>query len=203
MNAPDNGRLTQPERRIRSRNAILAAAARGIALHGYSALSLTRVAQEAGYTRGALYHQFASKEDLAIAVVAWIHQTWEAEVGIAFTSDGDPAETLLNLARRHAHYCRRDVAAVLMNLRVEFSHRDHPVGHAITDIVETLVDRCQSLIEAGLEAGTIPPGPPSREMALAMVGALEAVPIQLVGRPPHDMVLTERTVRGILALPPS
>ncbi|MFK0183575.1 hypothetical protein ACIQV1_05090 [Streptomyces rubiginosohelvolus] len=36
---------------------------------------------EAGCTRGALYHQFAGKEEVASAVVGWVRQTWWEEVG--------------------------------------------------------------------------------------------------------------------------
>ncbi|WP_205856185.1 TetR/AcrR family transcriptional regulator, partial [Phytoactinopolyspora endophytica] len=111
-------RRTQADRRAQSRNAILEAAAQGISQNGYARLSLEDVARQAGYSRGALYHQFSGKEDLALAVVEWVDQTWEDQVGHVLTQGGDPAEKLLTLARLHAIYCRRDVAAVLQVLRV-------------------------------------------------------------------------------------
>ncbi|WP_411081124.1 TetR/AcrR family transcriptional regulator [Streptomyces sp. cmx-18-6] len=206
------GRRTQAERRARSRDALLAAAARGLAHHGYAELSLTRVAAEAGYTRGALYHQFAGKEEVALAVVGWVRQTWWDEVGRVLDSSdgpggpgdpGDPAEVLLALARAHAVYCRRDVAAVLRNLRVELAGRDHPVGRAIDEAVAPLLTACERLVRGGRRRGSIPPGPPVRDTAAALVAALEAVPIAVAGRAPHDVTLTERAVRGILGLPPA
>jgi AcrR family transcriptional regulator len=51
-------RVKQADRRARSRRALLESAARGLSRHGYGNLILDRVASEAGYTRGALYHQF-------------------------------------------------------------------------------------------------------------------------------------------------
>ncbi len=196
-------RRSQVERRAQSRGAMLEAAARGLARHGYAALSLERVAEEAGYTRGALYHQFAGKEDLALAVVQWVSETWRADVGRVLTEDRDPAETLLALARNHAVYCRRDVAAVLLTLRVEFDRQDHPVGRAIEKLIAGLLDDCMRLIKAGRADGSIPPGPPVRETALAFIGALESVGIQVSGRAPHDVTLADRATRGILALPPA
>jgi AcrR family transcriptional regulator len=194
-------RLTQVERRARSRNALLEAAARGLARGGYANLSLQRVAEEAGYTRGALYHQFAGKEDLALAVVWWIRETWDTEVGHVLDDDGDPAEILLELARNHAVYCRRDAAAVLLNLRVEFNQQDHPIGRAVTEIVELLVDDCARLIETGRANGSIPPGPPPRVTADALLSALEAVAIELAGRAPDDVEMAQRVVRGVVGLP--
>src|SRR4051794_37989789 len=59
-------RSTQAERSARSRGALLEAAARGLSRYGYANLALEQVARDAGYTRGALYHQFKDKEDLAL-----------------------------------------------------------------------------------------------------------------------------------------
>ena len=60
---------------------MLESAARGLSRYGYGNLVLEQVAREAGYTRGALYHQFKDKEDLALAVIAWVNENWMREVG--------------------------------------------------------------------------------------------------------------------------
>ena len=74
-------RPTQAERKARSRNALLESAARGLSRYGYGNLVLEQVARDAGYTRGALYHQFKDKEDLARAVIDWVNENWTREVG--------------------------------------------------------------------------------------------------------------------------
>lgn len=194
-------RLTQAERRTRSRNAILEAAARRFSRDGYSAVTLEGVAADAGYTRGALYHQFAGKEDLALAVLRWVDETWNAEVGGLAAGASDPAEALIALARGHAVYCRRDVARVMMTLRVEFSGQDHPVGRAVQESVGRLLGECTRFIVAGRRSGAIPPGPPARVLALAYLGALEGVVIHLAGQPAYDEMLAERVARAVLGLP--
>lgn len=196
-------RRTQAERRARTRSALLEAAARGLSRDGYANLVLERVASEAGYTRGALYHLFANKEDLALAVLQWVDETWTAEVGHLLADDTDPVAALLAVARSHAVYCRRDVARVMMTLRVEFSGQDHPVGHALKASVGRLIEACTQLVAAGRKSGAIPPGPPPRLLAGAVMGALEGVVIQLAGKAPHDVELAERAVRGVLGLPPA
>src|SRR6266511_6105209 len=92
------GRLTQAARRARTRGALLEAAARGLSRDGYANLVLERVAREAGYTRRALYHLFANKEDLALAVVRWVEETWFAEVGQPTAEEADPVDALLAIA---------------------------------------------------------------------------------------------------------
>ena len=74
-------RPTQADRSARTRGALLESAARGLSRHGYGNLVLEQVASEAGYTRGALYHQFKDKQDLALAVIEWVDETWRQEVG--------------------------------------------------------------------------------------------------------------------------
>src|SRR5271167_1580091 len=83
-------RPSQAERSARTRGALLESAARGLSRYGYGNLVLEQVAREAGYTRGALYHQFQDKEDLALAVVEWVDETWRREVGALVEQQPDP-----------------------------------------------------------------------------------------------------------------
>jgi AcrR family transcriptional regulator len=201
MPAPSaHARLTQAERRARSRSALLESAARGLSRYGYSNLVLEEVARDAGYTRGALYHQFKDKEDLALAVIEWVNENWMREVGEPATLQGDSVAELLALARGHAVFCRRDIARVVMALRMEFTGQDHPVGRATERIWEGGVKRCVKLITAGRKADSIPPGPPARAVALAVLGALEGAVIALAGHAPHDELLAERAVAGALGI---
>jgi AcrR family transcriptional regulator len=195
-------RPTQADRSARTRAALLESAARGLSRYGYGNLVLERVASDAGYTRGALYHQFKGKEDLALAVIDWVDERWQAEVGELIESERDPVGALIGLARGHAIFCRRDMARLAIALRLEFSGQEHPVGRRLETVSEGLVKRCTKLIGAGRRTGAIPPGPPARTVALAFTGALEGVVIQLAGQAPHDELLAARTAAGVLGLTP-
>lgn len=202
MSPTATARPTQADRRARSRSAILEAAARGLSRYGYSNLVLERVANEAGYSRGALYHQFAGKEDLALAVVSWIEETWWSEMAKVIVPGADSVEALVGVARSHAIFCRRDVARVRMVLSVEFSGQDHPVGRAVEAAVERVLEQCTQLIAAGRTSGSIPPGPPPRVLALGLVGAIEGLVISVAGQEPFDVDLAERLVLSLLGLTP-
>ena len=193
-------RMSQADRREQSRNALLESAARGLSRYGYGKLRLEDVARDAGYTRGALYHQFKDKEDLVLAVLEWVWRTWGEEVGSLVDRQPDPASALLALARGHAVYCRRDIARFAMALRLEFGDGEHPVGREVERVTGTLVERCSRLIQAGRRDGSIPAGPPARDTALAFVGAIEGAVIELAGREPHDERLAERAAAGVLGL---
>jgi AcrR family transcriptional regulator len=62
-------RRTQADRTAATRAALVAAARPLFAEHGYAAIGTEQIAQAAGVTRGALYHQFADKADLFAAVL--------------------------------------------------------------------------------------------------------------------------------------
>ena len=191
-------RRSQADRRAETRAALLAAAARGLSRYGYGNLNLAEVAAEAGYTRGALYHLFDDKEDLALAVVAWVWETWQQQVTPLADSHDEPFQALVALARGHVAYCRDGRARVMMTLRVEFAQREHPVGDAVWKIATALRQRVEQLVVRGRRSGTIPPGPPARILAAAYLSALEGLAIGVAGRTPHDEALAERMVVGLL-----
>jgi AcrR family transcriptional regulator len=59
---------TRADRRNRTRAELIAVADRRFSADGYHATSLDAVADEAGFTKGAVYSNFSSKEDLFFAV---------------------------------------------------------------------------------------------------------------------------------------
>jgi AcrR family transcriptional regulator len=62
-------RKTQAERRDQTREEVLAAAARVFARRGFHGTSLEAIADEAGYSRGAVYYNFADKEELFLELL--------------------------------------------------------------------------------------------------------------------------------------
>ena len=61
-------RLSRAERRERTREELIAAAEGLFVVRGFHATSVDEIALEAGYTKGAIYSNFESKEDLFFAV---------------------------------------------------------------------------------------------------------------------------------------
>jgi AcrR family transcriptional regulator len=192
-------RRTQAERRATTRAALLEAAAKGISRYGYGNVALEQVANDAGYTRGALYHLFEGKEDLAMSVVEWVAATWEQQVWQPASECAEPLDVLIALARGHIAFCRQDIPRVMMALRVEFAGRDHPVGKAVAEIGKDLVKRFSALINAGRRDGAIPAGPSARTLAAAMIAAMEGLAIGVAGRK-EDELIAERMVRGMLGV---
>jgi AcrR family transcriptional regulator len=62
-------RKTQAERREETRDLVLDAAARAFAENGFHGTSLEQIAEEAGFSRGAVYYNFADKEELFLELL--------------------------------------------------------------------------------------------------------------------------------------
>ena len=81
--------MKREERRRQTREELLAAATRVFAARGFGGGSIDLVAEEAGYTSGAIYANFAGKEDLFLS--AFEHQIARhvGEVTAAVEAAGD------------------------------------------------------------------------------------------------------------------
>ena len=70
-------RLTRAESQERTRVLIVEAATRLFLRDGFKVTSLEAIAEEAGFTRGAVYSNFASKTEMGIAVIDGLYDRQE------------------------------------------------------------------------------------------------------------------------------
>ncbi len=89
-------RLTQEQRRARTRAAVLDAAAESFASRGFHGTSVDDVAAAAGVSKGAIYYSFPSKDDLFVALLEQRTQAWVSAMNSA------PRGSSLNGQASHA-----------------------------------------------------------------------------------------------------
>ncbi|WP_265415927.1 ScbR family autoregulator-binding transcription factor [Streptomyces otsuchiensis] len=94
--------LAKQERALRTRRAVLNAAAEIFGVRGYRATTIADVIAHAGVTKGALYFHFPSKRALADAIME--EQT---RFGVVRTS-GSPLQQSIDMSLQVAHQLRRD-----------------------------------------------------------------------------------------------
>jgi len=97
-----------PERRAKTRDAVLKAAASELREGGFSGVGVDRLSAAAGVTSGAFYSHFSSKEDVLASVI-------DANLGRPFVEPGDG-----DLATR------RERLRAYLRSYISLEHRDDP-----------------------------------------------------------------------------
>jgi len=91
---PAGSRRTQAERRETTRAALIAAGRELFAQKGFAGAGREEIVERAGVTRGAMYHHFASKEDLFRAVYEAVEHDMMEQIAAAAMVASDPLEQL-------------------------------------------------------------------------------------------------------------
>ncbi|GAA1543009.1 ScbR family autoregulator-binding transcription factor [Streptomyces albidochromogenes] len=97
--------MARQERAEVTRSAIIDGAARAFDHGGFSGTSLSDIVKEAGVTKGALYFHFASKEDLAQAVIDEQFSIWDTMRDI----DRPGVQTVIDLVHGMARQLQESV----------------------------------------------------------------------------------------------
>jgi AcrR family transcriptional regulator len=119
----------QAERTEVTRRKLLAAAKQVFAKNGFEAARLEDISAGAGYTRGAFYANFDSKEDIFFALFEeWVRERIDS-VTAALSRHKDPLAKLAAL-RKHYAQLAKDRRLVLISLEFKLFALRHPEAHA-------------------------------------------------------------------------
>jgi AcrR family transcriptional regulator len=119
----------QTERTRATRRKLLDAAKRIFAKDGFEAARLEDIAAGAGYTRGAFYANFKSKEDIFFALFEeWVRERIES-LTTALRRHSSPREKLVAL-RTHYAELATDRRLVLISMEFKLFALRHPEAHA-------------------------------------------------------------------------
>jgi AcrR family transcriptional regulator len=178
--------LARQDRAQRTRESILDAAAFVFDERGFAGASLSEILDKAGVTKGALYFHFASKEELAQAV---IEEQWSMDLPTV-DDERTALQDLINLTHIFGH-------SLYSNLRVRASHRLVTEPNFVSPPMENhqrWVDIAHGFLEAAKSAGDLRPEWEPKVVATWLAGSFLGV--QTLSR-----VLTERADMWRIALP--
>jgi AcrR family transcriptional regulator len=140
-----------------TRGALLNAARRLFAQHGYSAVSLDEVSARARVTKGALYHHFENKQDLFLGVYEQVEDDLLRAGVNAVADDADFWSQLSAAGRAFLDVCARpDTRQIILDAPAV-------LGWAKARAAEerSALGQLQAGIEAAVEAGVIESSAPA------------------------------------------
>jgi AcrR family transcriptional regulator len=137
------------------REALLTACLDLIAAEGIGAVSLRRVAREAGVSPGAPYHHFADRAALLAALSTQGYELLAADFAAAKADAGGPVQALTAMVRAYVEFARRQPAYFRLIFRPElWEPEKHPETkaalHTAAGLLEDTVGDC-------VAAGVVPP----------------------------------------------
>ncbi|WP_348788738.1 ScbR family autoregulator-binding transcription factor [Leifsonia sp. NPDC080035] len=174
--------MVKQSRALVTRDAIVRGAAEVFRDRGYGLASIADIASAAGMTKGALYFHFASKDELARAVIHEQHQRTMA-ASAEIVAEGRPAlETMVLLSRSLAHQLLEDpVVQAGIRLTTDVSTSAEPVVEPYEDWFRTGEELFRRGIEEGDVAPTVDPAMLGHFLSPAYTG-VQLVSETLTGR---------------------
>jgi AcrR family transcriptional regulator len=159
-------RVSRQERREQTRADLLAAARRAFLRDGFHATSLDAIAEDAGYTKGAFYSNFASKDDLLVAVLeGHFSARVEAYEKLIFSTDG--IEDAYRAVARYWHDANErepEWSRLVVELLAHASRNDR-LRRTVNEIRERALDRIAGFIDRLAEQHGVRYALPAREIA--------------------------------------
>jgi AcrR family transcriptional regulator len=190
----------QAERSASTRAKLIKAARALFARKGYAGVPTEEIVRRAGVTRGALYHQFPTKEDLFLAVYEQVEQELTGRVAAQLGQVSGPFAAMRAGVRIFLEACRApevqrivliDGPAVLGWERWREVAERHGLG------------LMEGVIGAAVEAGELAPLPVAA-LAHLLMGALDEAALLVVRDPDGTDAVArtfERLLEGLRALP--
>jgi AcrR family transcriptional regulator len=189
-------RSRQQERTDATRRKLLAAAEQIFARSGFEAARLEDIAAKAGYTRGAFYANFDSKEDIFFTLLEeWVTDTIGSLAASLQMHEGREARS--RALRQHYVEIAKDRRLVMLSLEYKLFAVRHPEAHARVRVRQDRLKKSATKILAMVSTGRRPAGISNRAIGTALGALSQAL---LLERLVNPGVLTEKEVQVMLGL---
>lgn len=172
-------RLSREESRLQTRAHLLAAAKRLFVERGFGAASLRDIAAEAGYTQGAFYSNFASKEDLFVELMRERSKTQMTDIARTLGDPSASADDILSALEVWAQTLDAEPEWSVLGVEFKLQGRRSPVfataSQALLDAHRDGLAYCIGQIFARLER--VPPESPT-VLAASFMGLSQGLALQ-------------------------
>lgn len=184
MPDPPPARRTQRERREETERKVLEAATALIARHGSRALTLAKVGEAAGYSRGIVSHQFGNRDNLLRAVMR------DAQTFTLPEEGGSAADWLAALVRAYLRNVtkRGPASRAFLQMWSEAIAADPVLMPLYAEQDARFRRLLADKVREGIDDGSIRSDADPDALAVALVGLVRGIALQLISTPPPARV---------------
>ena len=178
---------------------------RRFSLHGFFATGLHDILEDASISKGAFYHHFKSKEDLAIAVLAQLRADYEQQVFEPVRQIADPAARLPFMFSRLVELNETGPwknCLLLARLSLEMPQSLGELSESIAEITDVLIRFWEELIHEARDTESLRDDlEPSSLAALIHCTWLGAITCRELETPGFRLEEIAENLRGLIANP--
>lgn len=195
-------RLSRQESQARTRATLVDTARRLFVAEGMTATSLEQVAEEAGYSRGAVYSNFRTKGELCLEVLDQIHNERLAEIAAALAGPGTLPDRLERL-RSWAQDALGDVGWTMLEFEIAIVGRtDSHVGARLATNLARWRQATRHMLGSALHIDGITAPAPIDLLADAILGLGIGASVQRAVDPQIAAETFDDAVRLLIDPPP-
>jgi TetR/AcrR family transcriptional regulator len=164
--------ITTPDfRQSAGEKAILDAAVQLFSECGYDGVSMRQIAEAAGVSKANIYHHFASKDVLYLAILNRSAQHLSEIVEDLAEGEGDFQQRLRSFTRAHHDHLFANETALRLVIREAFSGDEEKSRVVVEQVVGGIFNRMVSIFRAGQQAGLLRPDLDPGLCATLLMGA--------------------------------
>jgi AcrR family transcriptional regulator len=190
-------RLSREDSREQTTQRLLEAAQKLIARKGLDAASVENIAAAAGYSRGAFYSNFKSKDDLFIELLRRDHERGTRELNALRTSDL-PVDQIQSRARDiYAHMFRDNESFMTWTEARMMAARDTRFRAKLDTLMNEKRAQIATFIQYFYDRVGIKPEMPPEKMAMGFMSLAEGVRLFMLSSPSE---MTPPTAEALLSL---
>jgi AcrR family transcriptional regulator len=200
--SPPRKRLTRQESQARTRALLLEVATAEFLAHGYSATSLERVADAAGFSKGAVYGNFAGKEELCLAVLEKYFFAQLQKFITEFATGGESIEDRLAVLARWLEVALADEKWQLLALEFAVQTRhNQKIQEQLAQREAMMRTAVTALLTQQIRQLGVEPVLPPDQLAVVLVAVVGGIAVQRLMDPTIPATLLTDAVRALFRAP--
>jgi AcrR family transcriptional regulator len=190
-------RLSRDDSREQTTQRLLDAAQKLIARKGLDAASVENIAEAAGYSRGAFYSNFKSKDDLFIELLRRDHQKSLAQFDELRASDLPVDQMQLRTRDIYSHMFRDNESFMNWTEARMVAARDARFRTKLDALMAEKRAQIASFIEYFYQRVGVTPPMPTEKLAMGFMSLAEGVRLFMISSPSE---MTSSTAESVLSL---
>jgi AcrR family transcriptional regulator len=191
-------RLTRAQQQAQTRERLLAAAERVLARHGYGGASIDLITAEAGYSKGAIYSNFESKEAVFLELLRVYMERDMAELERIVSLAPQQLSAALNAWLETMH-CDSDCPLLVTELQLH-ARRNPAFAERYYALQDQQTRALARILERFFEAQSVPLPMDPRDLAGCMTALAHGLSLQHPQAEPAAPSVAGRVIGALLKL---